>query len=139
MKSLVLVLSLLLVAPTLAQRKPPLVADALCVSQSDGPLLALSPELRDAYLAALSDMGWRLRVEAWEAGTVEGLLAVGDPDGIVEQVRHVSQREAPELLRASPRWVHEPVGDWLNGTHLAEYGFVLRGAARSGGAVERVR
>jgi len=85
------------------------------------------------------DMGWRLRVEAWEAGTVEGLLAVGDPDGIVEQVRHVSQREAPELLRASPRWVHEPVGDWLNGTHLAEYGFVLRGAARSGGAVERVR
>jgi polysaccharide biosynthesis protein PslG len=41
-------------------RKPVRVADALCVSQSDGPFLALAPDVRDAYLAALADAGWRL-------------------------------------------------------------------------------
>jgi hypothetical protein len=50
---------------TPAAAKPPLrVEDALCVSQSDGPFLALSAEARDAYLAALADAGWRcLRID----------------------------------------------------------------------------
>ncbi|MGH7894559.1 MAG: cellulase family glycosylhydrolase [Candidatus Binatia bacterium] len=41
-------------------RRPVRVADALCVSQSDGPFLTLAPEARDAYLSALADAGWKL-------------------------------------------------------------------------------
>jgi len=109
------------------------------VREETGLLVSAWERLCYTVTVDAPDMGWRLRVEAWEAGTIDGLLTVDDPDGIVEQVRHVSQMEASELLKASPRWVHEPVGDWLTGAHLAEYGFVLRGAARSGGVVERVR
>jgi len=41
-------------------RRPVRVSDALCVSQSDGPFLALAPAARDLYLAALADAGWKL-------------------------------------------------------------------------------
>jgi hypothetical protein len=59
----VLALALAIAAPAMA-RKPVLVGDALCVSQSDGPFLALSAEARDAYLAALADAGWKcLRID----------------------------------------------------------------------------
>ena len=47
------------VTPVHARRRVP-VADALCVSQSDGPFLALAPAAREAYLAALADAGWKL-------------------------------------------------------------------------------
>ena len=60
----VFVTSLLLLGTAAAipaqTRKPVRVADALCVSQSDGPFLALAPEARDAYLGALADAGWKL-------------------------------------------------------------------------------
>lgn len=85
------------------------------------------------------DMGWRLRVEAWEARLVDGEIAIDDPDGIVEEVRGVSLADAPGLLRHSPPWVHEPVGAWLDGAHLGHYRFVLRGANRATATVERVR
>lgn len=84
------------------------------------------------------DMGWRLTVEAWEAATVEGEVAIADPDGIVEEVRHATAAEAPGLLRASPMWVHTPVGDWLLGAVEPSYRFVLHGAERGAGHVERV-
>ncbi len=59
--ALALVLALALPA---AARKAPLVGDTLCVSQSDGPFLAMSADVRDAYLAALADAGWRcLRID----------------------------------------------------------------------------
>src|SRR4029450_86225 len=58
-----LALALAIATPATA-RKPPLVGDTLCVSQSDGPFLALSAEARDAYLTALADAGWRcLRID----------------------------------------------------------------------------
>lgn len=84
------------------------------------------------------DMGWRLRVEAWEAGDVHGEVVIADPDGIVEAVRHSSLVEAPDLLAASPPWVRTPVGDWLDGFVAPSYGFVLRGTQRGSGTVERV-
>jgi 8-oxo-dGTP diphosphatase len=84
------------------------------------------------------DMGWRLGVEAWEADEVSGEVVIADPDGIVEQVRHATMVEAPSLLQASPPWVHTPVGAWLDGSAEAAYRFVLYGAERSGGRIERV-
>ncbi|MGB8860490.1 MAG: NUDIX hydrolase [Ilumatobacteraceae bacterium] len=84
------------------------------------------------------DMGWRLKVEAWEADAVEGEVVIADPDGIVEQVRHVSSVEATGLLQGSPPWVHAPVCEWLAGAVADSYRFVLRGAERRNARVERV-
>ena len=60
MMSVVAVLAVVALATTASARRPPLVRDALCVSQSDGPFLALAPDAREAYLAALADAGWNL-------------------------------------------------------------------------------
>ena len=84
------------------------------------------------------DMGWRLKVEAWEAALVQGDVVVEDPDGIVEEVRHVGRVEAPTLLAASPPWVHTPVGEWLGGSSGGHYRFALHGAQRSGATIERL-
>jgi 8-oxo-dGTP diphosphatase len=85
------------------------------------------------------DMGWRLTVEAWVAAEVTGEVLIDDPDGIVEEVRHVPAGDAIGLLVASPPWVHVPVGDWLEGGSSSDYGFVLRGEHRSSSSIERVR
>lgn len=84
------------------------------------------------------DMGWRLTVEAWEVGEIGGEVAIADPDGIVEEVRHVSAAEAPGLLQASPPWVHAPVGEWLSGQATPRYHFVLRGTERNSARIERL-
>ncbi len=84
------------------------------------------------------DMGWRLKVEAWEATGVDGDIEIADPDGIVEEVRHVAGVDAPGLLAASPPWVHAPVGAWLSGSDVRDYRFVLRGQDRGSARIERV-
>ncbi len=84
------------------------------------------------------DMGWRLKVEAWEVTAVDGDVLIADPDGIVEQVLHASLVEANELLQASPPWVHAPVTEWLAGAVCDSYQFVLRGVERRNARIERV-
>jgi len=84
------------------------------------------------------EMGWRLRVEAWEAADVTGDVVIADPDGIVEQVVHASAGEAPGLLLGSPPWVHAPVSEWLAGAVAESYRFVLRGAERNSSRIERL-
>lgn len=85
------------------------------------------------------DMGWRLTVEAWVTSGVSGDVAIDDPDGIVEEVRHVAAADALGLLDASPPWVSVPVGEWLAGGAALDYGFVLHGEQRSMSTIERVR
>jgi 8-oxo-dGTP diphosphatase len=85
------------------------------------------------------DMGWQLRVEAWEATGTQGHIVLADPDGIVEEVRHVGALEAPGLLQASPPWVHAPVGDWLTGDLADHYRFALHGTQRSTARIERLQ
>jgi len=84
------------------------------------------------------DMGWRLRVEAWEAATVLGDVLIDDPDGIVEEVRHVPGVDAPGLLAASPPWVHTPVGEWLMGLGDVHYRFAIHGHDRTRSRIERL-
>lgn len=60
-------------------------------------------------------MQWTMRVEAWEA-EASGHVVLGDPDGIVEHVRHVTRLEALQLMVASPTWIQVPIGAWLDGT-----------------------
>jgi len=63
--------------------------------------------------AEAPDMAWRLRVEVHVAVTYEGDLHIDDPDGIVETARFVATAECGALLDDAPRWVREPVSDWL--------------------------
>ncbi|HQZ33738.1 MAG TPA: NUDIX hydrolase [Ilumatobacteraceae bacterium] len=84
------------------------------------------------------DMGWRLKVEAWEVAAFDGDVLIADPDGIVEQVLHASLAEANDLLQASPPWVHAPVTEWLAGAVCDDYKFVLRGVERRNARIERV-
>ena len=84
------------------------------------------------------DMGWRLRVAAWEADEIAGDVLIADPDGIVEEVRHSTADEAPGLLAFSPPWVHTPVGAWLRGEAAASYQFLLRGTQRGSADITRV-
>ena len=85
------------------------------------------------------DMGWQLKVEAWEASAVTGNILIADPDGIVEEARHATHAVALGLLQASPPWVHTPVAAWLADTVEEHYRFVLRGERREGARIERVQ
>jgi len=88
-------------------------------------------------------LGWRLRVEAWEA-EVTGTIAIDDPDGIVEHVRHVTRLEAIELMQQSPPWIHVPVTAWLHSDATIDTGlepffrFRLDGPDRRTARAERL-
>lgn len=64
-------------------------------------------------VAEAPDMGWRLRVEAHLGTAHQGELVVADPDGIVVAAAFVGRDECPARLAGAPRWVREPVCDWL--------------------------
>lgn len=97
-------------------------------------------DLRYSVIVEAPELGWRLRVEAWETTDVTGDVVVADPDGIVEEVRQVITAEAMPLLATSPQWVHVPVGDWLNGllSPSGSFHFRLIGSDRSRSRVERI-
>lgn len=97
-------------------------------------------DMRYSVIVEAPQLGWRLRVEAWESAVVEGDIVVADPDGIVEEVRHVNAVDAVKLLATSPQWVHEPVGHWLNGAlqNSGRFHFRLSGTDRATARVERI-
>jgi 8-oxo-dGTP diphosphatase len=110
------------------------------VLEETGLTVAAWADLRYSVIVEAPQMGWRLRVEAWEAADVVGDIVVADPDGIVEEVRQVTSPEALVLLATSPQWVHIPVGDWLNGVvhPTGSFHFRIIGADRSTSRVERI-
>jgi len=85
-------------------------------------------------------LGWRLRVEAWQAADVVGDVVLADPDGIVEEVRQVTAPDAISLLVNSPQWVHVPVGDWLQGVShpTGTFHFRVTGTDRRTSTVQRL-
>lgn len=87
------------------------------------------------------DLGWDLRVEVHRAGAVGGDLAVGsDPDGIVTDARWVDEPGCGELLSAAPRWVAEPLLEWVDErfTSCRSFAYSLRGTTLDEMVVERV-
>jgi 8-oxo-dGTP pyrophosphatase MutT (NUDIX family) len=109
------------------------------VFEETGLTVAGWADLRYSVIVDAPQLGWRLRVEAWETEDVVGDIVVADPDGIVEEVRQVVSAEAVTLLETSPQWVHIPVGDWLNGSLGAgSFHFRLLGTDRSTSRVERL-
>ena len=65
-------------------------------------------------LAEAPDLGWRLRVEAFVAVAFVGDLVVDDPDGIVVDACFTPAGGCGDLLAKAPRWVREPILDWLD-------------------------
>jgi 8-oxo-dGTP pyrophosphatase MutT (NUDIX family) len=110
------------------------------VFEETGLTVAGWAELRYSVVVEAPQLGWRLRVEAWEAADAVGDIVVADPDGIVEEVRQAASPEALVLLASSPQWVHIPVGDWLNDiVHpTGSFHFRVIGNDRSTSRVERI-
>ncbi len=91
-------------------------------------------------VAEAPDLGWRLRVEVHRAVAFAGELTVADPDGIVVDARFAASESCAPLLADAPRWVREPVADWLaepwGGTR--PYAYRVDGADRSSLTVTRL-
>ncbi len=59
------------------------------------------------------DLDWHLRVVVHRAIEWAGELTLADPDGIVIDACYVAHAECTDRLAASPTWVSEPLGCWL--------------------------
>jgi 8-oxo-dGTP pyrophosphatase MutT (NUDIX family) len=110
------------------------------VLEETGLTVAGWADLRYSVIVEAPQLGWRLRVEAWETADAVGDIVVADPDGIVEEVRQVAGADALELLALSPQWVHIPVGDWLQGVAhpTGTFHFRVIGKDRNSSHVERI-
>ena len=110
------------------------------VFEETGLTVAGWADLRYSVIVEAPQLGWRLRVEAWETDDVVGDVVLADPDGIVEEVRQVAGPEAITLLASSPQWVHVPVGQWLTGSLglSGSFHFRVLGTDRATSRVERV-
>lgn len=87
------------------------------------------------------DLGWDLRVEVHRAGVVDGDLTIGDdPDGIVTDARWADEPDCGVLLAAAPRWVAEPLLEWVGErfTTRRSFSYSLRGTTIEELTVERV-
>ena len=110
------------------------------VFEETGLTVARWAGLRYSVIVEAPQLGWRLRVEAWETEDVHGDIVVADPDGIVEEVRTVGGSDAIALLASSPQWVHIPVGHWINGSlgDRGSFHFRITGTERANSVVERI-
>lgn len=90
--------------------------------------------------AEAADLGWHLRVEVYRAAAFTGEVDVCDPDGIVVEARFVPSVELPGLVSTCPRWVREPLTEWLDERWSAQrsFGYRLHGADRSSIRVSRL-
>ncbi|MGB2758296.1 MAG: NUDIX hydrolase [Acidimicrobiia bacterium] len=69
-------------------------------------------------IAEAPHIGWHLTVEVFRAQELSGSLTVADPDNIVIDAGFFSGDDMHLRLRAAPRWVSEPLTEWL--THRWE-------------------
>lgn len=98
----------------------------------DGPCYEVVVEARG--------LGWRLRVEVWQATRVTGTLTVADPDGIVQEARYVPHKQSLDLLQSVAPWVREPLHHWLDTpwTQRRIYRYAVHGDDRATARVERL-
>jgi 8-oxo-dGTP diphosphatase len=94
----------------------------LTVTEWAGPLYEIEAEA--------PDLGWHLRVQAWQALAWHGDLVVDDPDGIVVDARWVAPAECATHLEGCSPWVADPVHEWLADPWRGSrrYGYRIAGA-----------
>ena len=85
------------------------------------------------------DLGWRLRVEAFQAVEWSGEVVIDDPDGIVVDARFVARDLCSDHLVGGHPWVGEPLGEWLRDPWdgRRSFGYDVAGADLSTLAVTR--
>ena len=69
------------------------------------------PQTHDYVASVLRDLGYE--VEVHRAASVEGELAIDDPDGIVFDAGYVAVGDCDDRLAQSQLWVREPLSAWL--------------------------
>jgi 8-oxo-dGTP diphosphatase len=80
--------------------------------------------------ATAVDLEWRLSVEVHLATAVTGDLVIDDPDGIVVEARWVRDELCSDRLSASPPWVRDPLGAWIDDPwedHTREFRYRIEG------------
>lgn len=86
------------------------------------------------------DLQWHLRVVVHQAESWVGDLEVADPDGIVIEADFVDAARRDRCLDTSPRWVREPLVDWIETrpTTVEIYRYEVHGTDLSSLTVRRV-
>jgi len=100
-------------SPATAALAPPLVRDALCVSQSGPPLLDFGHDGREALFGALDDLGWRLLRTDFTWSTIEprpGERDDAEYDDLVTQARGHDLRLLGILDYGNPWATHVATG-----------------------------
>ncbi len=95
-------------------------------------------------VAEAPDLGWRLRCEVHLAVAYEGEITIADPDGIVVEASYCIAADAHDRLATCPRWVREPLAEWLvdrwelaPGVPHRRFVYDVFGTGRAGLRVER--
>jgi 8-oxo-dGTP diphosphatase len=105
----------------------------LYVTRWEGPLYEV--------VCVAVDLGWTLRAEVHRAVAYEGELRVEDPDGIVVEAQFLAPDECLARLARGARWVHEPLGEWLEErwgpTRVRGYRYSVHGTSHEELSVHR--
>ena len=85
------------------------------------------------------DMGWQMTVESWFSASADGVIALNDPDRIVEHVEFVDLAHVDALLADSPAWVRVPIMAWLGAgmVPVDRFDFVVHGSDRATARIEQ--
>ena len=127
------------------------------VDPGEEPLAALSREVVEEtglIVERWSEVLYRVSVEFPDRDMVLGVdihralswtgeVVLEDPDHIVEDARFVDLEAAGPLLATAPRWVSEPVTEWLASSQageseVPEFAYVARGSNPGDLTVERL-
>lgn len=73
-----------------------------------------------------TDLDWLLQVEVHQVAEWAGDLMLNDPDGIVVEAGWGDETVCRERLDSSPRWVAEPVTEWLESSWSVPREFAYR-------------
>lgn len=87
-----------------------------------------------------AERDWDLRVAVYRAARWSGALTFADPDGIVHDAVFGAPEHCTALLADSPRWVADPVCEWLaeRWTDTRRFAFSVRSAASGALVVDRL-
>ena len=123
------------------------------VDAGETPLEALTREvqeetgLRVAHWSRLCwttevhfvDLEMHLAVEVHLADTIEGVITVDDPDGIVIEAEFLEGSLIDERLMTSPAWVAEPIREWIKSPWSEARHFAYRATGSSSGSMTAER